>query len=42
MDLNGVLSQLESANEEDTERLLHRYNQEVSQEMLFNQNKQAT
>uniref|UniRef100_A0A3Q2P424 Synembryn n=1 Tax=Fundulus heteroclitus TaxID=8078 RepID=A0A3Q2P424_FUNHE len=31
MDLNGLLSQLESANEEDAEKLLRRYSQEVSQ-----------
>lgn len=41
MDLNGILSQLETANDEDTETLLQRYSQEVSQRFWFIQNKQA-
>ncbi|MED6256082.1 Synembryn-B [Ataeniobius toweri] len=41
MDLNGILSQLESANEKDTERLLHRYSQENTQTFTFDQKEEA-
>ncbi|XP_015259604.1 synembryn-B [Cyprinodon tularosa] len=41
MDLNGILSQLETANDEDTETLLQRYSQENTQTFTFDQKEEA-
>ncbi|XP_037538741.1 synembryn-B [Nematolebias whitei] len=41
MDLNHILSQLETANEGDTEELLHRFNQENFQTFKFDPKEEA-
>uniref|UniRef100_A0A1A8N3H8 Synembryn n=1 Tax=Nothobranchius pienaari TaxID=704102 RepID=A0A1A8N3H8_9TELE len=41
MDLNSILSQLETANEEDVEKLLQRYSQENTKTFTFDQKEES-
>ncbi|XP_040894305.1 synembryn-B isoform X2 [Toxotes jaculatrix] len=41
MDLNNILSQLETVNEEETEKLLQQYNRQNSHTFAFDQNEEA-